>query len=55
MQFMVNADDNGEPVDVIYLDFKNAFDKVPHQQLHIKLRAHGVGGKALAPMGERMA
>jgi len=48
MQFMVNAVDNGEPVDVIYLYFKKTFDKMPHQRLLIKLRAHGVGGKAFA-------
>ena len=31
------------PVDVIYLDFQKAFDKVPHQRLLIKLRAHAMG------------
>ena len=33
----------GSPVDIIYLDFQKAFDKVPHQRLLIKLKAHGVG------------
>ena len=35
--------DDGSPVDVIYLDFQKAFDKVPHQRLLIKLKSHGMG------------
>ena len=35
--------DEASPVDVIYLDFHKAFDKVPHQGLIIKLRAHAMG------------
>ena len=34
--------DEGSPVDIIYLDFQNAFDKVPHQRLLLKLKAHGI-------------
>ena len=30
------------PVDIIYLDFQKAFDKVPHQRLLLKLRSHGI-------------
>ena len=33
------------PVDVIYLVFQKAFDKVPHRRLMHKLTAHGTGGK----------
>ena len=34
--------DDGSPVDVVYLDFQKAFDKVSHQRLLLKLNAHGV-------------
>ena len=37
--------DAGHNVDVIYLDFAKAFDKVPHQRLLKKLKAHGITGK----------
>ena len=35
--------DVGSPVAIIYLDFQIAFDKVPHQRLLLKLKAHGIG------------
>ena len=35
--------DEGSPVDIIYLDFQKAFDRVPHQRLLLKLNAHGNG------------
>jgi len=37
--------DDGKPVDIIYLDFAKAFDKVPKERLLEKLRAHGFGDK----------
>ena len=37
--------DDGYSVDVIYLDFAKAFDKVPHQRLLDKLKGHGINGK----------
>ena len=36
--------DSGANVDVFYLDFAKAFDKVPHQRLLAKLRGHGITG-----------
>lgn len=39
--------DESKAVDVIYLDFQKAFDKVPHKRLLVKLRAHGIDGKVL--------
>ena len=39
--------DEGNPMDIIYLDFAKAFDKVPHGRLIQKLHAHGVTGKIL--------
>ena len=41
------AADGGEPVDVVFLDFAKAFDKVPKVRLAEKLRAHGIRGDLL--------
>lgn len=40
--------DKGEPVDVVYLDFQKAFDKVPHKRLLLKIKNYGIGGNILA-------
>ena len=34
-------------MDVVYLDFQNAFDKVPYQRLLLKLKAHGKGNDVI--------
>jgi len=39
--------DEGNAVDVVYLDFSKAFDKVPHLRLSRKLEGHGITGLCL--------
>jgi len=36
--------DEGQAVDVVYLDFSKGFDTVPHNILVEKLAAHGLDG-----------
>ena len=36
--------DEGDNVDVIYLDFSKAFDKVPINRLLDKIKAHNIRG-----------
>lgn len=38
--------DNGGQLDVIYMDFMKAFDKVPHRRLIKKLKGYGVSDRA---------
>jgi len=47
MEIILQHVDDGHPVDVIFLDFQKAFDKFPHMRLLEKIKAHGIGGKAL--------
>ena len=47
LEFVAEAVDRGELVDVIYLDFQKAFDKVPHARLLEKIKAHGITGNIL--------
>ena len=39
--------DEGSPVDIIYLNFQKAFDKVPIQRLTLKLKSHGMGNSII--------
>ena len=39
--------DEGNNVDLIYLDFSKAFDKVPYERLFNKLKSHGISGNVL--------
>ena len=40
--------EGNSPIDVVYLDFKKAFDYVPHRRLIYKLCSYGVAGKLLS-------
>lgn len=39
--------DNGDSLEVLYLDIQKAFDTVPHKRLIIKLKALGIKGRLL--------
>ena len=39
--------DDGNDVDIDYLDFCKAFDYVPHQCVLFKLKAYGISGNVL--------
>ena len=47
MEDWSGAIEDGEPVDVAYLDFAKAFDSVPHKRLLGKLHAYGIRGRLL--------
>ena len=40
--------DNKIPVDILYLGYQKAFDKVPRQRLIFKLQAYGIDGNVLS-------
>ena len=45
MEGITQALGNGNGVDIIYLDFQKAFDKVPHKRLLKKLHAYEIRGQ----------
>ena len=40
-------DHDGKSIDIVYLDFKNAFDSIPHERLLQKLKGCGIIAKVL--------
>ena len=46
-EYWTNILQQGDSVDIIYLDFKKAFDSVAHKRLLIKLKAYGIDGLLL--------
>ena len=47
LEAATEAHDRGKQLDVSYLDFSKAFDKVPHRRLVLQLECHGKRGKLL--------
>ena len=47
MDCVIDLIDEGFPVDILYFDFKKAFDRVPHNRLILKLKCLGIDGKVL--------
>jgi len=39
--------DEGHGIDIIYLDYRKAFDTVPHKRLLTNISQAGIGGKVL--------
>jgi hypothetical protein len=55
LETLTSAVDEGDAMDVIFLDFAKAFDKVPHKRLMAQLKGHGVEGKVLKWIGSWLA
>ena len=47
LDYLTSTLDEGKCVDGIYLDYRKAFDSVPHQRLLLKLRAYGLNDSVM--------
>ena len=47
LEVVTRSIDEGKNMDIIFLDFAKAFDKVPKERLLAKLAAHRIGGQVL--------
>ena len=45
LEVVTRVVDEGKNMDIVFLDFAKAFDKVPKERLLVKLTAQGVGGR----------
>ncbi|PIK43459.1 putative RNA-directed DNA polymerase from mobile element jockey-like [Apostichopus japonicus] len=51
MEDVTSSLNRQKSVDVVFLDFQKAFDKVPHQRPLLRLKEHGVNGNLLSWIG----
>jgi hypothetical protein len=51
LERLTRAVDENEAMDVVFLDFAKAFDKVPHKRLMAQLSVHGIEGRVLKWIG----
>ena len=42
----IHDTDKNKALDLVYVDFQTAFDKVPLERLMLKVNAHGIQGEA---------
>ena len=47
LEILTNAHEQGKSVDIVFLEFAKAFDKVPKQRLLEKIQAHGIQGNVI--------
>ena len=47
LQLWTELVDEGQPLDMVYLDFKKAFDSLPHTRFFQKVKAFGIDGNLL--------
>ena len=52
MEDITDAIDQGHEVDIIYLDYSKAFDKVPHKRLLTKISWYGIKGNVINWIGD---
>ena len=49
------AVNSGYSIDIIYLDYSEAFDTVPHLRLIKKLKGYGIGGKMIGYVAKELS
>ena len=55
LDYITKKLDEGQPVDVLYLDFSKAFDKVPHRRLIQKLKSYNFSGELVSWISKWLA